>query len=362
MYDYLKQIVLNSLIVLSFLNILTLFLVFYFSIKEPLIKKIYNKSYNTILPDITKYINGDFSIDYIKKQKYFKKKSNKNIIFNILIDYSSKNNINISEKFDLLGYTEKLSKDFDVNYNFTIIKKLMIIKSKLSIPFLLKYISSENFELRYLCSFALSYYPLNNIQLEIYIDNLVNFRIIPERIVEMIGNLKLNEEKTFYFIEKYDYKQKPLFIKSLLNNIESLSEEHEKILLNLLGISKDLTVSIIKVLSLTKKQKYASIIYELYKNKDDVDIKLEATKSMLNLNFPEVIDYLSDMMYDENWIIRFYASEILGKKDIDGINALFSLSMSDNSIVADMALYQINLSKNTFDTINKIFTEINGDT
>ena len=69
----------------------------------------------------------------------------------------------------------------------------------MSIPFLLKYISSENYELRYLCSFALSYYPLNNIQLEIYIDNLVNFRIIPERIVEMIGNLKLNEEKTFYF-------------------------------------------------------------------------------------------------------------------------------------------------------------------
>lgn len=341
--------VLDIILVLSVINLMLIITIIFVAVKRDIQEKkkqqIQDEIYNTVIQYLEDKIDKSKIVEYQKKKPY------NQVVFQIMLDFGKEENI--SHKFDELGYTDKILRLFERSSKLEYVKYLGIMKTERGIPLLMKSRLSGDFEVQYSCSYVISKFSLNEIQLEEYLEHLFASNILRDRIIEMIENLNLPIEYIFMKLKTSSEYEKVIFIRSLEGKDELKKETNSDQLLGYLTQSIEIKIAAIIALASTKNNRYMPILMKCYQKEEQWEVRSSIAKMMLNFNGKEVIQALEIMVFDDNWWVRYNSAAVLSRKGKEGISVLMNLTTGDNKSVSDMAYYQLNANKHVYDVVNK---------
>lgn len=346
--------VILNIYVLTMINLLLLAAIYYLVLKDIIYKKRYNKAETKIKPFVILYIKDEKNKD--KLLQNVKGKFSREVVIDILIEYSRENDVDLSSKFESLGYDELLIKKAKNDLNPSIIKKLAYMRSPKSFQVLKEGIKSKDFDIEYMSFYALSLIKLDDENKKFLIDNILKSNIMRDRIIEIVTNLKLSFDEYVDILEQQDKEiGKVVFLRVLENKEELLKEENSEKILKYLYDEKEVKISAILTMCSSKNIKYVKLIKDIYNSESSWEVKISIAKGLKNFPLRFVQDVLMEMVYDESWWVRFNACETLINMGIQGIDILVELALDrENKNVSDLAYYFLNADKNVYETIKKI--------
>lgn len=357
---YILLISLICIYALTLVNLLIFLITLILKIRDKLKKYRYQKAYNNIYPYVKEYLEDEAKPS--RRLRSLQGRLEKQIALEILIEKAKESEKKMIDEFENLGYLDLIIKNAQRRLTLETVKKLGIIGSNKAFEVLKKGVNSKDYELRYHCYYGLSMLSLNKEQVELYIKLLLTSGIMRDRLIEMINNLSLSKFEYIEFLKKQETELgKVVFLRVLENklciNDEYISDELTKYLFD----TKEVKIATVITLSSTENSKYFSYLVELYRKEDAWEVRSAIAKSLNKLSHSEDISILKEMIYDDNWWVRFNAVEVLARKGLAGIDALIEISLNDkNDRTADLAYYMLNSSQSVNRTITEHKEEYNG--
>lgn len=343
-------IVLN-IYVLLLINGLLVSTIFFTVVKDKLKRYRYNKAYGKLQPIVLRFLQKGDNVRKIKTLT--SKKYNFNVVLDIMVEYTKKNNIEIISKFETINSMEHLLKKAKQGIDLNLIRKFALIKSPKAYDILMEWSDSEDFEEKYPSFYALSLLKLEKNQIYPVINKLINSNISRDRQIEILNNFNLSIEEYFHLLSKQQTDLgKVVLLRVLQSKREIQQENYSERIIPYLIMDKEVRISGVLTLATSRNLKYLPLLVDIYKKDIAWEVRASIAKSLINFPPENIIEVLKQMIYDQEWWVRFNAFETLAMLGEEGINILIDLSLdTSNEKVSNLAYYMLNSNKHVFNTM-----------
>jgi len=349
-----------AIVMLSIYALLTLSAAIFFAtialaIKDKFARKKYEHACARLKAHLEAYIEDEGRAEELIGQ--MDGAHSRRVVLDMLFEHARNSKSSLSGKFERLGYVDAAIDHAKKSLDFDIIKQICIMKSPKAFDVLMEGSNSEDFELKYMCYYALSLIPLSQAQTDMFVQKLVASSILRDRIIEMIDNLDLDMERYLNLLEMQSSEiGKTVFIRVLKGKPGMENESNSNRLLKYLGDTKEVRLAAVLALAATGSAKYFDNLMELYRREGEWEVRAAIAKSMHDFSRcgADVVEALKVMTYDEAWWVRYNAVDVLAKLGVEGISALVDISLSKrDAAVSALAYGALNSNQAVYYTVKE---------
>ena len=346
-------IILNIYVALI-VDIIILINIYYQIIKTKIIQRRYMKTMNKLEPLICNNLKQHVKLRELKDRT--NKDYKKMIAIDIINNYSEnsdKENGIIIQTLELDTFLiNKIKRKPSIKY----FKRLAFMKVPSAYEVLLKYLNSEDIDIKYTCYFGLLMLDIDTEKKDYVIHELVNSGILSDRIIEILDKVELKFDEWMRLLETEKSETgKIIFLNILTGKEELKNDKNSDKLLKFLGDSKEVKIAAIRAICSSKNEKYVDAFYTMFRFEKQWEIRVAIAEGMTNFA-PELTKYkLLYMVKDEQWWVRFSATKAISLMGKEGVYTLVELSMdkSDEEISA-LANYFRNSNKKIYGSVENI--------
>lgn len=315
----------------------------------------HQRKYNLISEKLLPILNsGDETNDIIDQIKSITNYRNKKLIFEYLTDFSVIYNKSFREVFASLGYTSAILKQSEKKLTPENIKWFGLMNIKESIPLLLEGTKNKDFELAFHCYQSLAKIDMSKEARIYFLEGLFNSHNLRDRMIEMILDMKLSTKEYLELLEHQDSElAKTVMLRVLALKIDpSTPSELVDKLLPYLEDTKEVKIGSITAIANSKNNIYFEPFKSLYFRETFWEVRSAIAKAMHSFSHEDEIILLKQMTRDENWWVRFNASEVLSRKGKEGVNALIDISLdTEDQEASKLAFSFLDTNKNIHNTV-----------
>ncbi|MFT5873965.1 MAG: hypothetical protein ACI8WT_002925 [Clostridium sp.] len=349
-----KSFIIINLYLLIIVDIALMLSIYY----QIIIDKIKNYKYEKVLihltPKILAYIKNER--ERLQVEKLLKTDFIQNIAIDIMVDYSEKNNIDISKKFIRLKLDTILMKKIQKKSSIVYIRKLAFMRAVTAYETLLEFTESEDLDISYISFFGLSLIKLPMYKTKIVIKKLVISDIARDRIIEILSGYNLKFKKWLELLEKAETNQeKVIFLKNIMLKDEIKNVESSDRIQKFLNGGKEVKIATIHALSNSRNEKYIDELIKVYENEENWEVRVAVAKGLSNFKLERVKGTLLKMTKDTEWWVRYNAIKSIVAMGDEGLFTLIDLSLDvEDKNVSDLAYYFLNSNKDVYNTVKNI--------
>jgi hypothetical protein len=349
-----KSFILLNIYFLIIVDIFLILSIYFQIIKGKVKTKLYEKALIDLKPKVLTYIESGYKLFEI--ENLLKNDFTKNIVIDIMVEYSEKNDADLSEKFIILKLDSFLIDKLLKRVNIVYLKKLAFMRVETAYDILLKIAASEDLDICYMSFFALSLIRLSKEKKEIVIKKLVTSTILNDRIIEILNKFDLYFEEWLELLEKEETsKGKVIYIKNLSLKKEMKYAENSDRILKFLKDEKEVKIAAILALCNSKNEKYMDDLIKEYENGENWQARVAVAKGLCNFKLETVKDILLIMTNDNEWWVRYNAIKSIVAMGDEGLFTLIDLSLEvDDKNVSDLAYYFLNSNKDVYNIVKNI--------
>lgn len=317
----------------------------------------HQRKYNLVSEKLLPILNsGDEMNDIIEQIKDIQTYKNKKLIFECLTDFSIIYNKSFREVFASLGYTDTLLKQSEKKLTPENVKWFGLMNIPESIPILLEGTKNKDFELSFHCYQSLAKIDMSKEARLYFLERLFNSNNLRDRMIEMILDMKLSTKEYLELLEHQETElAKTVMLRVLALKIDSYTpQELVDKLLPYLEDTKEVKIGSITAIANSKNSVYFEPLKTLYFKETFWEVRSAIAKAMHSFSHEDEIMLLKQMTKDENWWVRFNASEVLSRKGKEGVNALIDISLdTEDEEASKLAFSFLDTNKNIHDTVTE---------
>lgn len=349
-----KSFIILNIYFLIIVNIVLILSIYFKMVKDKIAAKRYVKALKNLQPNVLAYIENEDKLSAVSK--LLKSAFAKNVVIDIMVDYSEKSGMDISEKFIQLNLDSFLIKRISRRLGIADLKKLALMKASTAYDTLLKVADHEDMDMCYMSFYALSLINLSKEKKETTIKKLVASHILRDRIVEIIDRFCLSIEDWLKLLEKEQTAEgKVIFIQNLALKDDMKRVEHSDRILRFLNYENEVTIAAIHALSNSKNDKYVNTLIDEYENEESWQVRMAVAKGLSNFSHAKVKATLLKMTHDKEWWVRYNAIKSIVAMGDEGLFTLIDLSLEvEDKNIADLAYYFLNSNKDVYNTVKNI--------
>ena len=349
----LKSFIMMNIYLLIIIDIVMILLIYFILFKSKRMDKKYKAQKVAISDQIIQYIQTGDRIEEVKKA--IKDNFRKQVAIDIMIEYSEKNEVDISEKFIELeldnAMIQKLQQKMDIKY----LRKLAFMRSRRAYSFLMKTALSDDFDLSYLCFIGLSMIELPNRKKEEAIQALVNANIAIDRKIEVISQFKVSFDEFFKLLKKQTSSEgKVIFLRNLIDKEQLKTQDYSDSLLEYFKDDKEVRVAAVLAICSSRNDKYIDFLSKLYEMEESWEVRVSIAKGLSHFSYSLTKDLLQKMTRDKEWWVRYNAIKTIVSMGSEGLFTLVELSLNEDKNIADLAYYFLNANQEVYNTVKTV--------
>lgn len=348
----------KSFIILNiyFLIVVDLFLlvsIYYVKISD--IKKENKRKKQTLVikPRVLAYIENEDRLCDVKKLMH----SNfiKNVVIDIMLEYSQQNDKNISKKFNQLELDHTLITGLQRKVDLVSLRRLAFMRSETAYPILLQLAQSEDLDISYMSFFGLSLIDLTKEKKETVIKELVICDMEADRKVELLGRFELLFDEWLELLEKEETTEgKDIFLRNIMQKDEIRSQNKAGRLRKFLKDEMEVKIAAILAICSSKDERFIDELIDVYEKEERWEIRVAVAKGISNFKYERVKHILLKMTKDREWWVRYNAIKSIVSMGEEGVFTLIDLSLDDDKNISELAYYFLNSNKDVYNTVKDI--------
>lgn len=321
-----KSFILLNIYLLVIVDIVLLMAIYYQIIKGKVKNYKYEKVMSVLKPKVLTYIENEDKL--LEVQRTLKGCFVKSVVIDIMVDYSEKNNVDISKKFIKLKLDTILIKKIKRRASLVYLRKLAFMKVEGAYNTLLELTQSEDLDISYMSFFALSLIELPKDKTEIAIKKLVISNILGDRIIEILNRYNLKFEEWLELLESEETTYgRVIFIKNIMIKEEIKNEKNSDRLQKFLKDEVEVKIACILALCSSKNEKYIEELIQVYESEENWQVRMAVAKGLSNFRLEKVKDILLIMTKDKQWWVRYNAVKSIGSMGDETLFNLIDLSL-----------------------------------
>jgi len=346
-----KSFIILTIYILIIIDLGLLCAIYYQIIKDRIQTRKYKKTYTEFKPRVITCLEDEGK--FFEVNRLLKSNFTKELVIDIMINYSENKHLDLSNKFIQLNLDTYLIKKILKRVDIVYLRKLAYMRVATAYDTLLKLAITEDLDISYMCFFALSMIELPELKKEIVINKLVASNILSDRIVEILNKYNLRFEEWMKLLEKEQTKKgKVVFIKNIMLKEEIKLEKNSNRLQKFLSDEKEVKIAAIDALCSTKNEKYINNLITIYDIEEDWTVRVAVAKGFRFFKLDSVKNVLLKMTKDKEWWVRYDAIKSIVAMGDEGLFTLVDLSLEvDDKNVADLAYYFLNSNKDVYNTV-----------
>jgi hypothetical protein len=349
-----KSFIMLNIYFLIIVNIALLIAIYYEIIKDKVKSYKYEKAMKVIKPNVLAYIENEE--DLLKIDKLLKNNFLKNVVIDIMVDYSEENNVDISKKFIGLKLDAILIKKIRRKASIVYVRKLAFMRVETAYPTLIELSQSEDLDISYISFFGLSLLKLPVDNAEIAIKKLVTSNITSDRIIEILSRYNLQFEEWLELLEKEEtIEGKVIFIKNIMIKEEFKNENNSDRLEKFLKAESEVKIAAIIALCSSKNEKYINELIKIYENEENWQVRVAVARGFSNFKLEKIKDTLLKMTKDKEWWVRYNAVKSIVAMGEEGLFTLIDLSLEkEDKKISDLAYYFLNSNNHVYNIVKNL--------
>ncbi|MBK5241554.1 HEAT repeat domain-containing protein [Clostridium sp.] len=349
-----KSFIILNIYVLIIVDIVLLLAIYYEITVDKIKNYKYEKAMNLLKPKVLAYIENEDKLQEVGKS--LKSNFYRNVVIDIMVDYSEENNVDISEKFIVLKLDAILIKKIQRKVSIVYVRKLAFMRVETAYNTLIELAESEDLDISYISFFGLSLIKLPEGKTEIAIKKLVVSRIISDRIIEILSRYNLKFEEWLNLLEEEEtIEGKAVFIKNIMVKEEIKNEINSDRLLKFLKDESEVKIAAIIALCTSKNEKYINELISTYENEEKWQVRVAVARGLSNFKIERVKDTLLKMTKDSEWWVRYNAVKSIVAMGEEGLFTLIDLSLEkEDKKVSDLAYYFLNSNKHVYNIVKNL--------
>ncbi|MDF2587781.1 MAG: hypothetical protein K0S41_1622 [Anaerocolumna sp.] len=346
-----RTLVILNIIILLFIITIILIVIYFQTIRDKLKHQKYQATLYDLTPMVLKTIENRFYLPEL--QSLLNNDFKRFVAIDILIDYSEKEDVDLSKLFIQLKMDTPLIKKLYKRTNMKHLKKLVLMRVNSAYDILLKLAGSENLDISYLSYFGLALMELPVDKKEEVMKRLIHSSIVSDRIVEILSKFKMVFEKWMeLLLNETTSTGKIIYMKNIMTKEEIKQENYTDCFLNFLKDDREVKIAAIKIISNSENEKYLKDLIHVYENEEDWQVRMSVTKGLSNFKFTLVKDSLIKMTSDAEWWVRYNAIKSIVAMGEEGIYTLIDLTLDvNNKSISDLAYYFLNSNKDVYNIV-----------
>lgn len=349
-----KSFIILNIYFLIVVDLALLIAIYYEIIMDKVKTKRYKKALTNLKSKVLTYIEkGD---KLLEVEKALKSDFIKNVVIDIMVEYSENNNVDISEKFIKLKLDATLIKKIHRRASIVYVRKLAFMRASTAYDTLLELTESEDLDISYMSFFALSLIDLPKDKKEVAVKKLVISEILSDRIIEILNRYDLKFEDWLDLLEKEEtIEGKVIFIINIMSKGEIKKEEYSDRLQNFLEDKKEVKIAAILALCSSKNEKYIEELIKVYESEESWEVRVTIAKGLSSFSMKPVKAILLKMTKDTEWWVRYNAVKSIVAMGEEGLFTLIDLSLEkEDKNVADLAYYFLNSNKDVYNVVKNL--------
>ena len=348
-----KSFIILNIYLLIVVDVFLLVSIYYVIMKD--LKKEYKRKKQTLIikPRVLDYIENEDMLYDVKKliHSHFIK----NIVIDIMLDYSQENDKNISNKFSQLELDRTLINRLQSKVDLESLRKLSFMRSETAYPILLQLALSDDLDVSHMSFIGLSLIDLTWEKKETIIKELVICDMEADRKIELLGRFELALEKWLELLEKEETAEgKVIFIKNITQKDEIRNQKVADRLFKFLKDEKEVRIAAVLALCSSKNEKFIDDLVDVYEKEESWEIRVAVAKGISNFNYERVKHILLKMTKDSEWWVRYNAIKSIVSMGAEGVFTLIDLSLDEDKNISELAYYFLNSNKDVYNTVKDI--------
>lgn len=281
---------------------------------------------------------------------YMKNNDIKMIVIDLMIENVKKNENDAHEKFQDLNLDVFLMETMKKNITLDNLKKLIYMKTEAAYDFLIKLTNHWNIEVVYMSLMGLIMIGLSS-EKKLKVAKLILDSEIPkERKIELGKNFDFSFTELMVFLKnEMNEEAKAVVIKRIGQHPDFQIKENYQKIIPYLKDCKEVRIETIHALSRIDKKENMQLIYNLYAEEEDWEVRVNIVKSLGYYSYSEVLDMLIMMIRDAKWWVRYNAGKQIFARGAEGRKRLEGLRKSEEEEeTVKMADYFLNHGEKEF--------------